>query len=209
VFEPSAKSDLGNGPGVVSTHGLPFTVTGKIEIKTLPACARILVRGTEAARAKAGAALAETFGIDLPANACRSARHGDCAALWLGPEEWLVLAPVGELGKVGAVLRRALEGTAQALLPHALVPHALIDVSDRQIAFTVSGPLAADVLNTGCPLDLGIDAFPVGLCTRTLMAKAEVVLWRIGSDTFRVECQRSFSGYLVRTLIEAAEAMIT
>lgn len=202
MFEPAVKSDSGNGLGIVSTQGLPFTAAGQIEIKALTACARLIVRGGEAARAKASLALTEAFGIDLPLIACRSARHGDYAALWLGPEEWLVLAPVVELGKAGAVLRRALHGTADAL-----VPHALIDVSDRQIAFTVSGPLAADVLNTGCPLDLGIDAFPVGMCTRTLMAKVEVIVWRLSPESFRLECQRSFSAYLVTTLVEASRSI--
>ena len=89
------------------------------------------------------------------------------------------------------VLNAGLDGTADALIPHAL-----IDISDRQSALTVSGPLAADVLNTGCPLDLDIHAFPVGMCTRTLMAKAEVILWRTTPDTFRMECQRSFADYL-------------
>jgi sarcosine oxidase, subunit gamma len=207
VFEPAVMNDSGNGLGVVSTQGLPFTAAGQIEINALPACGRVLLRGAEAARATASAVLTEAFGIDLPLIACRSARQGDYAALWLGPEEWLVLAPVAELGKAGAILRRALHGTADALVPHALVPHALIDVSDRQIAFTVSGPLAADVLNTGCPLDLGSDAFPVGMCTRTLMAKVEVIVWRLSPDSFRVECQRSFSAYLITTLVEASRSI--
>ncbi|MFX8747406.1 sarcosine oxidase subunit gamma family protein, partial [Acinetobacter baumannii] len=57
-------------------------------------------------------------------------------------------------------------------------PHSLVDVSHRNTAIQIAGPAAADVLNAGCPLDLRLDAFPVGMCTRTLFAKAEIVLWR-------------------------------
>ncbi|MGQ3028233.1 MAG: sarcosine oxidase subunit gamma family protein, partial [Ferrovibrionaceae bacterium] len=41
-----------------------------------------------------------------------------------------------------------------------------------------------------------LEAFPVGVCTRTLFAKAEIVLWRTDAQRFRVEVWRSFAGYL-------------
>ena len=43
---------------------------------------------------------------------------------------------------------------------------------------TVTGALAADILSTGVMLDLDPAAFPVGMATRTLFVKAEIVLWR-------------------------------
>ncbi len=63
-------------------------------------------------------------------------------------------------------------------------PHSLVEVSHRQIALEVSGPHAAAVLNAGCPLNLDLSAFPVGMCTRTVFAKAEIVLWRTDETVF-------------------------
>ena len=68
----------------------------------------------------------------------------------------------------------------------------------------VSGPDAAAVLNAGCPLPLGLAAFPGGKCTRTLFGKAEIVLWRKEETAFRIEVWRSFAAYLADLMAEAA-----
>jgi sarcosine oxidase, subunit gamma len=53
-------------------------------------------------------------------------------------------------------------------------------------------------------LDLDLSAFPVGMCTRTVLAKAEIVLWRTSQDVFHVEVWRSFADYVSRFLAEVA-----
>ena len=81
------------------------------------------------------------------------------------------------------------------------VPHSLVDVSDRQVGIVLEGPQAANMLNAGCPLDLQ-GAFPVGMCTRTVFAKAEIVLWHTATETWRIEVWRSFAAYLRGLLME-------
>ncbi|MDE2261370.1 MAG: sarcosine oxidase subunit gamma, partial [Gammaproteobacteria bacterium] len=46
--------------------------------------------------------------------------------------------------------------------------------------------------------------FPVDMCTRTVFAKAQIVLWRTGPETFRVETGRSFAPYVTKILALAA-----
>ena len=46
-------------------------------------------------------------------------------------------------------------------------------------------------------------AFPVGMCTRTLFGKAEIVLWRTAPRPFRIEVWRSFAPYVLGCLDEA------
>ena len=48
----------------------------------------------------------------------------------------------------------------------------------------VSGSRAAWAINAFCALDLHLAAFPVGMCTRTLFGKAEIILWRTAAETF-------------------------
>jgi sarcosine oxidase subunit gamma len=173
-------------------QGPTLTVGPALEI--LPPAARYILRGAEAARAAAEGAL----GVKIPATACRAARAGERAALWLGPDEWLLIGPLGE--------GTALEATLGAALKE--LPHSLVDVSHRQTAFCVAGRQAALLLASGCPLDLDESAFPVGMCTRTMLAKAEVVLWRPAREVFRVEVWRSFAAYLTQYLAESARGMI-
>lgn len=151
---------------------------------------RFVFRGDAAARAAAG----QGFGITLPEAACRAATDGTRAALWLGPDEHLLLAPDGE----GAAIEREL---SQTLAGQA---HSLVDVSHRQVGFSVTGPHAEWLLESQCPLPLNPRDFPVGMCTRTVYAKAEIVLWRPAEQVFHVEVWRSFSRYVVQHLHEVA-----
>jgi sarcosine oxidase, subunit gamma len=68
----------------------------------------------------------------------------------------------------------------------------------------VSGPHAATILSGACPLDLDLAEFPVGMCTRSVLAKADIVLWRTGASAFHLEAWRSFSGYVAGLLREIA-----
>ena len=137
--------------------------------------------GTEAAEACGTA-----FGCTLTEDVCRAMEQGERAALWLGPDEWLLFS--AEAGTAG--LFQTIETALGAL------PHALVDISHRQVGFEIAGAAAAAVLNTGCPLDLSLDAFPVGMSTRTVLAKSDIVLWRQAQDRFRLEVNRSFADYV-------------
>jgi sarcosine oxidase, subunit gamma len=168
-----------------------LTVSGMLQ--PLPPATRFILRGAEPVRAAAEGA----FGVSVPARACRAAAAGERAALWLGPDEWLLLAPEAGADALRSALDAALEG----------LPHSLVDISHRQIACSISGPQAATLLAAGCPLDLDARAFPVDMCTRTMLAKAEVVLWRTGAQTFRLEVWRSLAAYLSQFLAEAARGI--
>jgi len=151
--------------------------------RRLPPTARFILQGDRPARDAAGRA----FGVALPEEACRAHADGERAALWLGPDEHLLLAPAGEAGHLQSVLDAALQGLA----------HSLVDVSQRQAGLAVGGTRAHDLIASGCPLDLDPASFPVGMCTRTLFAKAEVVLWRRGAEEYHLEVARSFAGYVL------------
>ncbi len=163
-------------------------------LEVLPPATRFVLRGAAAVSAAAQAA----FGVPLPAHACRAQMQGERAALWLGPDEWLLLAPAAEDAAVAASLAAALVS----------LPHSLVDVSHRQCALRLRGSQAATLLAAGCPLDLDVRAFPVGMCTRTMLAKAEVVLWRTGAEVFRLEVWRSFAAYVAQFLAEATHGII-
>ena len=152
--------------------------------------ARFVFRGDAAAQMAAGT----SFGVPLPHEACRAREQGERAALWLGPDEFLLLAPAAEGAGVADAIGAAL----------ASQPHSLVDVSHRQVGLLVQGPRAEWLLESLCPLPLNLRDFPVGMCTRTVFGKAEIVLWRTGETVFHVEVWRSFSRYVAGLLAEVA-----
>jgi sarcosine oxidase subunit gamma len=168
---------------------LPTAVWLEVE----PPLSRLIFRGDGAARAAASRA----FGLELPATACRAATDGSRAALWLGPDEQLLLAPDGQAGAIEASMSQSLGGQA----------YSLVDVSHRQVGIGIHGPRAQWLLEAQCPLPLDPRNFPPGMCTRTVFGKAEIVLWRQAPDVFRVEVWRSFSLYVVQMLHEVAREL--
>ncbi len=64
------------------------------------------------------------------------------------------------------------------------------------------------VINAFCALDLHHSAFPIGMCTRTVFGKAEIMLWRTEADTFRIEVARSFAPYVWACLDEARQEFV-
>jgi sarcosine oxidase, subunit gamma len=168
-------------------HGLALPQRAGVAAVTLapPAC-RFIFRAGDDAVDVAGT----TLGVTLPREACRAQRHGERAALWLGPDEWLLLAPRQQALDIATGLSERLAGIA----------HALVNVSDRNLGLLIEGPGSEDVLSSGCPLDLDAAVFPAGACMRTLFAKAEVVLWRNQVQTFHVEVARSFLPYVLAVL---------
>ncbi len=163
-------------------------------LQALPPAMRLVLHGEVAARR----AVAPVWGVDFAEQACRAVRRDSRATLWLGPDEYLLH------GSAAADLesQAATVGTLETALKD--IPHALVDISHRQFALEVSGAHAATILSGACPLDLDLSEFPVGMCTRTVLAKADIVLWRIREDAFHLEVWRSFAGYVTGLLGEIA-----
>ncbi len=153
----------------------------EVSLSVAPPLTRIVAR----ANRNSVKALGEMVGVELPIVPCRSNQHRDRVALWLGPDEWLVLADEG------------------AELPAAYPGGSIVDVSHAMTGIVVSGSHAAWAINTFCALDLHLVAFPVGMCTRTVFGKTEIVLWRTAAEIFRIEVARSFAPYVWASLEEA------
>ena len=165
---------------------------GILDTRDTGPMARRIFRAPPVTAAKFG----DAFGVPLPLAACRAAGAGNRHALWLGPDEWLLLWADDNID-FAAALRHALGNE----------PHSLVDVSHRSAGIVLEGPHVAEVLNAGCPLDLHLNAFPAGMCVRTIFGKAEMILWRTGPATFHLEAWRSFWPYILGLIAEAAAAV--
>src|SRR5882672_4771707 len=92
------------------------------ELELVPPATRFMLR----CRPEDMVAIGHSFGVALP-NACRAAVAGTRAALWLGPDEWLLLAAANDAPAITEQVSRSL---AQA-------SHSLVDASHRSTALTV------------------------------------------------------------------------
>ena len=151
------------------------------ELALLPPMARFILRAAPDVLAAGCAA----FGVAAPGT-LRAATRGERSALWLGPDEVLLLAP---------------DGTGMPAVES--LPHAVVDFGARQVGLALTGRDGEAMLAAGCPLDLA--RFDVGACTRTVFGKAPVVLWRTAPVAWHIEVWRSFAAYAQALLAQAGK----
>ena len=188
-IDGSIGGSIGGGGQRPSMKRADFPIGPDIHATALAPTSRLIVRASNAAATAIGAGI----GVMLGSVPCRGIVSRDRAALWLGPDEWLVLAPETEFSLMEQAIASAGDMAAS-----------VVDVSHRNHSIEITGPRAAWCLNGFCALDLDPAAFPIGMCTRTLLGKAEIVLWRLGAETFHIEVARSFAPYVWACLAEAA-----
>ncbi|MFB7421058.1 sarcosine oxidase subunit gamma [Streptomyces sp. NPDC056121] len=135
----------------------------------------------------------KTLGAPLPREHGETTTSGGHTVFWLGPDEWLVLSQA-EVGSVVAELRAAL----------AADPGSVVDVSANRTTLELSGPVARQVLEKGCPLDLHPRVFGPGRAVSTTVGPIAVLLWQVDDEpTYRLLPRSSFADYLARWLIDA------
>jgi sarcosine oxidase subunit gamma len=135
------------------------------------------------------------FDVALPLAPNTTARTDKVTALWLGPASWLLVAGTASALVDCAPKREALNTAGGALF----------DVSAGRVAWTISGPRAADILAKGCPLDFHPRAFAAATCAQSVYGHVNVVIdKRDAEPTFTVMVARSFARDTWHALCEAA-----
>ncbi len=163
-----------------------------VTLAEIPHLAQITLRG-DPRDADVLGAMRSALGFDVPLKANTVAAAGDVSALWLGPDEWLVVgAPDSEV-ELTARLHAALNGR------HASV----VDVTANRTVLELSGPSARAVLEKACGLDLRPRAFKVGQCAQTNLARTVGILELTQGGAWRIYVRNSFAVYLADWLLDA------
>jgi sarcosine oxidase subunit gamma len=132
--------------------------------------------------------------IALPLEENTAREDGARAALWLGPDEWLILGPPGDGPAIASELRASLAGAH----------HSVVDVSANRVALDLSGSRAKEILSKGCSLDLELrGGWTPDRCAQTLLARVPVILHE-RVDRTTVFVRPSFAEYLVDWFVDAA-----
>ena len=174
--------------------GIGLIETAALRLTEVPFPTQIGLRGDPADGAFMAAAKG-AFGLALPTTPNRVTTTGARRALWLGPDEWLVVTPPGAEGAMCAALHAVRPGRHVAVT----------DVSEGRAVIGLAGPRARDVLAKGCPLDLHPRAFGPGRCAQSTLAKALVILHQIDDrPAYDIYVERSFADYLWTWLEDAA-----
>ena len=141
-------------------------------------------------------AVAGVLGVAPPTTPNTAAGNDALRALWLGPDEWLIVTPPGAEDETADALRAALAG-------HHV---AVTDVGEGRTVIALAGRHARDVLAKGCPIDVHPRVFGPGHCAQSMYGKANVVVHQTSAaPAFDIYVERSFADYLWACLEDAAE----
>jgi sarcosine oxidase, subunit gamma len=165
------------GERAVALRELPFL--GMVSVRVQP-------------DSPAYARLGERLGVALPGTCGRVTSCGRHSALWLGPDEWLVVSEA-DGAELTAELREALGGDRGSV----------VDVSANRTTLELSGPAARETLEKGCPVDLHPRSFGPGTAVATTLGPVPVLLWQTDETTYRVLPRSSFADYVARWLLDA------
>ncbi|HJV97926.1 MAG TPA: sarcosine oxidase subunit gamma family protein [Arthrobacter sp.] len=144
----------------------------------------------------AGQRIASVTG-GLPAACGAVSGSGETSVLWLGPEEFLVVAPMEAHESLGGDLIQALR---EALGDDE---GQVVDLSANRTTFELTGPRSRAVLEKGCSLDLHPREFKAGTALSTEIGNIPVVLWKTGDESYRIFPRASFAEFLGRWLLDA------
>ena len=131
--------------------------------------------------------------LPLPLDPNTVLRAGERAALWFGPDEWLVVGAAGSAGAIVAELESALIGAHRSVL----------DVSGNRAWLELRGPGTRELLSRGCSLDLHAGHWLAGMCAQTVLARSHVLLEQLDDATTWIGVRPSFADFLVDWLLDA------
>ncbi len=140
------------------------------------------------------AAAKEVLGLDLPKAPRTSSAWGDLKALWLSPDQWLILCAREKAPALQAELSKALEGI------HALA----VDVSDMRCIIRLEGEGVRETLMKGCSLDLLSEDYEPGTVRRVRFAEIAGLINIVEEHVIDLYVFRSYADYTWDFLLKAA-----
>ncbi|WP_211882986.1 sarcosine oxidase subunit gamma [Pseudarthrobacter albicanus] len=185
----------GSVPGTAALKEIPYQTMVGIRVE------RGSDAGTRIASVTGGlpASCGEVSGSDAAVSgaAINGAALNGAAVLWLGPAEFMVVAPEASHDSLGGSLVSDL--TAALGSGEGQV----VDLSANRTTFELTGSRARAVLEKSCSLDLHPRVFKAGTALATEIGHIPVVLWKTADETFRLFPRASFADFLGRWLLDS------
>ena len=164
-----------------------------ISIREITNRGMIDLRGLTTDR-KIMSAAKSVLGFDLPKAPRTSAGFGDVRALWLSPDQWLVLCNGDKASELHAELVKELGSS------HSLA----VNVSDMRAVIRLEGEGVRETLMKGSTLDLTDGSYTPGTVRRLRFAEIAALLHVVEGSVIDLYVFRSYADYTWEFLLKAA-----
>jgi sarcosine oxidase subunit gamma len=175
--------------GALDTYRTQFAaISGTVEVRISPPARHLNLR----ADAAGIAAFSAVLGVDMPGASRWAHGAGGATVVWLGPNEWLVIAPLDTSHELEQQLREAAAGASIAVT----------DQSGQRLSVVVSGD-AAGLLSKGTAIDVHPAVFVPGTAIQSFVGQAVVVLLARSDNEIELLVRTSFARYVGDWLVDA------
>jgi len=165
---------------------------GQLSIRELPCVTQLNLR-VDPKDDDAVQRITAALGVALPLTPNDVGARGDRRALWLGPDEWLVVGPHGQQAAIEQELRNGLNDAFGSIT----------DVAANRTLLEIGGTNARVCLSHGIAIDLDPRSFGPIRCAQTLLAKAQVIVECRDESGLILYVRASFAAYAADWLLDA------
>ena len=123
------------------------------------------------------AAVEDAVGLTLPMTVGEVVRAKALRAFWLGPDMWLLLAPLDEAEDASRSL---------TVLTARFLHASAVETTETRAWIKLEGPAARQTLMKLTARDLRDKALPVGACSGALLGPLHALLERVAEDAYMI-----------------------
>ena len=140
-----------------------------VQLRERPFLGKLVLRGR---RDRINGGVSGVLGFDLPKTSPNTASGDKATALWLAPDEWMIVTGPDAERSLAAELGKALPG----------VHHQIADVTDYYTVICLSGAQAREILMKLTMLDMHQRTFKAGQVRGTMLMHTQATLYQRPGD---------------------------
>ena len=147
--------------------------------------------------------IGKNINMILPLEANTSSSSNNYTALWLSPDEWMIVSN-------NTINKENNDYEIEKLLFNKISKTNLgsvVDVTDQLVTINLSGKKIFDLLSTGCPFDFNDFKSKKGACAQTLLTQIDVIIHHNEINSVNLFVRRSFSEHLMSWINDSASRL--
>ena len=171
-----------------------------LEMKEIKPIMKLIIRGKTKDFITA---IGKNLNMILPTEANTSTAGQSLTALWLSPDEWMLVSneTISEETNTYEVEDNLINNISKANLG------AVTDVSDQFVMINIKGSKVFDLFATGSPFNFSEFKSKKGSVVQTILSHIDVIIHLTEINNVNLYVRRSFSEHLYSWLIDSASRL--
>ena len=171
-----------------------------LQMKEVKPIMKLILRGK---KREFISAVGKSLNILLPTESNTSTQSDKLTALWLSPDEWMILSnKPGDKSTNNYETERLLNNNISKLNIGAVT-----DVTDQFVMISLKGNKIYELFQCGSPFNFNDFRNKKGAVTQTILAKIDIIVYNQEKNSVNLLVRRSFSEHLFSWMNDAASRL--